>query len=94
MKKVKTQPPVEALMKLGPLPSSLNSNSNKLEKLQKLLTEVERPISDDEARMLIRLFGPDDCFGLAWTLLHIIEPRRDGHLKIVSRKMEVNGLID
>jgi hypothetical protein len=22
---------------------------------------------------LVKLFGPDDCLGLAWTLLHLIE---------------------
>ena len=32
-----------------------------------------RPVTDDEAALLIRCFGPDDCFGLAWTLLHLIE---------------------
>lgn len=25
------------------------------------------------ARALVQLFGPDDCFGLAWSLLHLIE---------------------
>jgi hypothetical protein len=27
----------------------------------------------DEAKALVELFGADDCFGLAWTLLHAIE---------------------
>jgi hypothetical protein len=27
----------------------------------------------DEAKALVELFGADDCFGLAWTLLHVIE---------------------
>jgi hypothetical protein len=30
-------------------------------------------VSNDDARVLVRLFGPDDCFGLAWTLVHLIE---------------------
>ncbi len=64
---------VEELMKIGPLPNSLNADLIKLEKFQNLLTKVEKPISDDEAKVLIQLLGPDDCFGLAWTLLHLIE---------------------
>jgi hypothetical protein len=35
--------------------------------------KIEQPISDDDARALVKLFGPDDSFGLAWTLLHLIE---------------------
>jgi hypothetical protein len=67
------QDAVEELMKLGTLPSSVNPDVAKLEKLQSLLTRIEQPIADDDARALVKLFGPDDCFGLAWTLLHIIE---------------------
>lgn len=67
------QPAVEELVKLGPLPSSVDPDVVKLEKFQTLLTKIEQPIADDDARALVKLFGPDDCFGLAWTLLHIIE---------------------
>jgi hypothetical protein len=34
---------------------------------------VNKPVSDDEARTLVSLFGTDGCFGLAWTILHLIE---------------------
>ena len=67
------QPAVQELSKVGPLPGSTKPDITKLEKIESLLTQVKQPISDDEARVLVRLFGPDDCFGLAWTLLHIIE---------------------
>ena len=67
------QPLVDELVKLGPLPSSVKADVAKLEKFQVLLTRIERPISNDDARALVNLFGPDDCFGLAWTLLHLIE---------------------
>ena len=30
-------------------------------------------MTDEEAKLLLGSFGPDDCFGLAWTLLHLIE---------------------
>ncbi len=67
------QTTVEELLKLGPLPSSTNVDVGKLERFQSLLAKVDQPIADDDARALITLFGPDDCFGLCWTLLHIIE---------------------
>jgi hypothetical protein len=64
---------VTALVRLGPLPSSIDPDVAKLETIQNLLGKVTQPISDEDARALVRLFGPDDCFGLAWTLLHLIE---------------------
>lgn len=44
-----------------------------MQTFEEQLSKVHTPISDDEAKALVRLFGPDDCFGLAWTLLHLIE---------------------
>jgi hypothetical protein len=64
---------VDELMKLGPLTSSAKPDATKLEQFQTLLTQVVQPISNDEARALSTLFGPDDAFGLAWTILHITE---------------------
>ena len=48
-------------------------NMMKLEEYQRLLNAISQPVSDEEAEALARLFGPDDCFGLAWTLVHLIE---------------------
>ena len=82
------QPAVEELMKLGALPCSQNTNLAKLEKFQNLLNEIEKPISDDEARALILLFGPDDCFGICWALLHLMKLPQAGQLMIASMKQE------
>jgi hypothetical protein len=30
-------------------------------------------LSDEEARILVGLFGPDDCFGLEWSLVGLVE---------------------
>jgi hypothetical protein len=73
MRGVEMQSAVEELMRLGPLPGSTKADVAQLEKIQSALEKVKQPISDDDARALVRLFGPDDCFGLAWTLLHLIE---------------------
>jgi hypothetical protein len=44
-----------------------------MQAFEEQLSKVETPVTDEEARALVKLFGPDDCFGLAWTLLHLIE---------------------
>jgi len=35
-------------------------------------------VNDEEAALLIECFGPDDCYGLAWALLHLIESAPGG----------------
>ena len=55
------------------LPSSTTATVPEVQEFEVLLSKVQTPVSDEEARALVKLFGPDDCFGLAWTLLHLIE---------------------
>lgn len=57
---------------LGALPSS-DADEAIIAEYQQRLEAIEAPISDDEAAVLLKSFGPDDCYGLAWTLLHLIE---------------------
>ena len=64
---------VSGLLRLGPLPSSAAATVPSIQAFQDLLSKVRTPITDEEACALVKLFGPDDCFGLAWTLLHLIE---------------------
>jgi len=66
---------VRQLLTLGPLPDSLVAADDvvKLEEYQRLLESIEKPVSDEEAMALVGLFGSDTCFGLAWTLVHLIE---------------------
>jgi hypothetical protein len=40
-----------------------------VERYQHLLDSITPPVTDAEAEALVLLFGPDDGFGLAWTLL-------------------------
>ncbi|MGQ0685685.1 hypothetical protein [Bradyrhizobium sp.] len=67
------QPAIERLVQTGPLPSSNAATVPMLQDFKALLAQVQTPITDNEARALVQLFGPDDCFGLAWSLLHLIE---------------------
>jgi hypothetical protein len=43
-----------------------------LEQRERLLHAIARPVSDEEAQLLVTCFGNDNCFGLAWTLLHLV----------------------
>jgi hypothetical protein len=66
------------LGELGPLPSSETiireqSGQQVIEKYEKLIMSLEKPITDAEARVLLKVFGPDDAFGLIWPLVHLIE---------------------
>src|ERR1700722_2785213 len=66
------------LSKLGPLPSSKSILDNPdgealVKKYEDLITSIQPPVTDDEARVLVGLFGPDECFGAEWPLIHLIE---------------------
>jgi hypothetical protein len=67
------RPAVHELATLGPLPTSDVATDEQVRRYQELLASLTPPVTDEEARILARLFGPDECFGLAWTLLHLIE---------------------
>jgi len=67
---------VEELSRMGPPPSeeeSIRNPSPILEKYQQLLQSIEKPVTDEEASVLTGIFGIDGCFGMGWTLLHLIE---------------------
>jgi len=67
------RPEVAAFVALGPLPSSSDADEVSIARHQALLSRIKAPVTDEEAHSLAGAFGPDDCFGLAWTLLHLIE---------------------
>ena len=72
------RPLIVELVRLGPLPSEDLADDEYLKRFGEILKEVvqdanERPLTNEEAKALVGLFGPDECFGGAWTLLHLIE---------------------
>jgi hypothetical protein len=67
------QPAIGALIELGSLPSSAETTVSTIQAFEERLSKVQTPVTDEEACALAKLFGSDDCFGLAWTLLHLIE---------------------
>jgi hypothetical protein len=68
---------VSELANLGPLPSCeiavRPDQRERLERFGLLISSIQKPITDEEARILCGLFGPDDCFGMEWTLVGLIE---------------------
>lgn len=67
------RPTVSQFVSLGAFPDSKDVLPQIIANQETLLRAIEPPISDAEAVELVKLFGPDDYFGLAWTLLHLIE---------------------
>ena len=63
----------EEFVGMGPLPPSDTAQVEDLEKREALLKKILPPVSAEEAEELVTCFGPDECFGLAWSLLHLIE---------------------
>ena len=60
------------LVRFGSLPSE-DGSEQQINEAETLLSRVPKPLTNEEAQALVAVFGPDDCFGLAWTLLHLIE---------------------
>ena len=63
---------VRDLVALGILPDEL-ADAKLIDLHADLLERIASPVTDEEACLLVKLFGPDDCFGVAWTLVHHIE---------------------
>lgn len=68
---------IKELAKMGPLPSykiaMQPDRFEKLERYSQLIVSIRKPVTDEEARVLASLFGPDDCFELEETLIHLVE---------------------
>lgn len=67
------RPEIQHLVHIGSLPAKQEPSIEQLRQVGDLLLSVTKPVSDDETKALACIFGPDGCFGLASTLLHLIE---------------------
>ena len=56
----------------GTLPTE-DAQVAEVEAAERLIDAIEAPLTDQEAEALLACFGSDVCFGLAWSLLHLIE---------------------
>ena len=64
---------VVGLRNLGPFPSEKQALLDQVKKREQYYHEIEPPLTNEEACVLVRLFGPDDYFGLAEALMIVIE---------------------
>lgn len=65
---------VQDLANLGPFPSYEEHPSPDLVgKYETLLNDILPPVTDEEAKVLVRLFGQDDFYGLVWAVIHLVE---------------------
>ena len=76
------RPEVIDLVKKGPLPSA-RGGVELIKEWQEMLERITPPVFDKEAEALTELFpaNDDDCFGLAWSLIHLIETSPDWPLQ-------------
>lgn len=53
--------------------AALDGSEEEIDRRDRQLRAIPRPVTAEEAEALAAYFGPDDCYGVAWTLLHLIE---------------------
>ncbi len=66
------RPEVQAFVADGPLPD-WDAEGEEIDRRCDQLEAIAKPVTGEEACALVSCFGPDDCYGVAWTLLHLIE---------------------
>jgi hypothetical protein len=64
---------VKEMLRLGPMPAETAADVKTVEQWEKLLHQIQPLVSKHEAEALLIVFGPDSFFGLAWTLVNLIE---------------------
>ncbi|MDV5143340.1 hypothetical protein R1T08_03220 [Streptomyces sp. SBC-4] len=65
-------PDVHAFVADRPLPD-WDADEKEIDRRNKQLVAVSRPFTAEEAHALAAGFGPDDCYGVTWSLAHLIE---------------------
>lgn len=66
------RPDVQTFVADGSLPD-WDASEEEIDRRVGQLDAIARPVTAEEAKALTTCFGPDDCYGVAWTLLHLIE---------------------
>lgn len=66
------RPEVQTFVDAGPLPHE-DADVEDIKQRQEQLEAISKPVTADEAALLVHTFGPDELYGIAWSLLHLIE---------------------
>jgi hypothetical protein len=65
---------VTKLKELGVMPNHDDSVEDiVIENFESLLGSLGKSINKDEGEILIQIFPKESCYGLEWTLLHLVE---------------------
>lgn len=64
---------VQQLVDLGPFPASRDADADDIDHRGAIIDSITPPVTREEALALLGCFGPDEAFGLAWELIHLIE---------------------
>ncbi len=82
------QKSVERLKALGQMPDARRDDPTEetLERYDQLLSEVETPLSYEEAEALVGVFPEGGTYGLEWTLLRLVESYADlpGYRRMIA----------
>lgn len=66
------RPEVQRFVESGPLPGE-DAPLEEIQKRERELLAIDLPASNEEARLLVKLFGPDQLYGMNQTLRTLIE---------------------
>ena len=64
---------VAAVLARGQFPASENITPSEVDTWGELIDAIPMPVSDDEAKALVGVLGPDDLFGLAFSIRRLVE---------------------
>lgn len=64
---------IKKLVSKGVLPAEGVANIEDLKSIELAISLIDAPLSDDEAKALVSILGVDECFGIAWSILHLVE---------------------
>ncbi|MFF3698969.1 hypothetical protein [Streptomyces sp. NPDC002221] len=67
------RPEVRVFVADGPLPGWDTDDDEEIARRAEQIEAISRPVTVEEAQALDTCFGPDDCYGVAWSLVHLIE---------------------
>lgn len=75
-KENKIRQAIVELEKMGKLPEDTNDDDisdDVIAKYESLLTSILAPITDEEAKVLIKIMPNDSFYGSEWSILHLLE---------------------
>lgn len=79
---------------IGALPSEDGADPELIKRIEALYRSIIKPITDDEARVLVELLGNDGCFGIAYSFVHLIETAPGWPLEDCLRNSRKNLVVE